>query len=210
VDAIRRADSEVAIARWNLTAQSPGFCEPACAHEQQRLQRDADYARHAVLRDPELVHEHFSYGRTLLHTASGDGNATTVELLLSLGADPNVTDGAATRRCIVWRTSAASQVRKRGPRAAGSGADVNACGGVKRCTPLHMPHGAATSKWPRPCSIAARRFKRRTVLATRLYVAPLIAESSSSRVPTVQGSLILREPLHTVDHVNLDRSLSRF
>jgi len=62
-----------------------------------------------------------------------------VELLLQLGADPNATDagGHTPLYCVGNECSvdgAANIVRV----LAQSGADVNANGGVKRCTPLHM------------------------------------------------------------------------
>jgi hypothetical protein len=48
-----------------------------------------EFVHERVSGEPALVHEHYG-GRTLLHWAAGAGSLSTVELLLRLGADPNV------------------------------------------------------------------------------------------------------------------------
>src|SRR5258708_27431852 len=50
-----------------------------------------DYVREKLLSDPALAQERYS-GRTLLHGAAAAGKLTTVELLLRLGAEPDITD----------------------------------------------------------------------------------------------------------------------
>ncbi|MSV29326.1 MAG: hypothetical protein EXQ52_11395 [Bryobacterales bacterium] len=51
-----------------------------------------DYVNGRLTRDPALTRERYA-GRTLLHEAAAAGRLATVELLLSLGADPNAQDG---------------------------------------------------------------------------------------------------------------------
>jgi hemoglobin len=96
------------------------------------------FAVHAVERDPGLAIGRFN-GRTLLHFASGAGCSEVISLLLRLGTDPNVQDhGGHTPLYRVANECAA----KTGPEIVRAlvraGADVNACGGVTRATPLHM------------------------------------------------------------------------
>ena len=96
------------------------------------------WVRDRIAGDPSLVREHYA-GRTLLHAASACGSFALVELLLRVGADPNVADGgghtalySVANQC--GTSEGASVVRI----LADAGADVNADDGVKRCTPLHM------------------------------------------------------------------------
>jgi len=96
------------------------------------------YVRERLIRDPALVHERYG-GRALLHSASAAGNLATVELLLSLGADPNSkTAGGHTPLYCVGNEcgipGGANVVRALIER----GASVDADDGVKHCTPLHM------------------------------------------------------------------------
>jgi hypothetical protein len=64
-----------------------------------------EYAEREVRDDPALGHVHNRYGRTLLHDASAHGNVQFVELLLGLGADPNVkSSGGHTP--LYWQTNA--------------------------------------------------------------------------------------------------------
>jgi len=98
-----------------------------------------DCVRSRLTSDPALAQERFARGRTLLHAASGQGNLPTVELLLSLGADPNATDegGHAPLYCVGNECSVASGgdvVRA----LVQAGADVNGHTGVKQCGALHM------------------------------------------------------------------------
>ena len=97
-----------------------------------------DYVRAKLTGDPTLARERYA-GRTLLHEAAAAGNPVTVELLLSLGIDPNAPDGgghtplySVGNECAV--EGAATVVRA----LVKAGADVDASDGVKRCTALHM------------------------------------------------------------------------
>jgi truncated hemoglobin YjbI len=96
------------------------------------------FAVDAVERDPSLVTRRFA-GRTLLHFAAGAGCVEMVEALLRLGADANVleTGGHTPLYCAANECGTAA-----GPAIVRAlvqaGADLNACGGVTRATPLHM------------------------------------------------------------------------
>ena len=97
-----------------------------------------DYVRAKLTGDPALVQERFA-GRTLLHDASAVGNLTIVELLLSLGADPNVPDGGSHTPLYSVGNECRVEGAARVVRAlVKAGADVDAGDGVKRCTALHM------------------------------------------------------------------------
>ena len=97
-----------------------------------------DYVRAKLLADPLLAQERYS-GRTLLHGAAAAGDVDTLELLLRLGSDPNVTTagGHTALYCVgnECRSPAGPAVVRALVRA---GARVDACDGVKHCTPLHM------------------------------------------------------------------------
>jgi hemoglobin len=97
-----------------------------------------DYVREKLLDAPDLARERYS-GRTLLHAASAAGDVTTVELLLRLGVDPNVTDagGHTSLYCVgnECRVKAGATVVRVLVQA---GANVDAQDGVKHCTALHM------------------------------------------------------------------------
>jgi hemoglobin len=94
-----------------------------------------ELARARLAADPSLARERYA-GRTLLHEAAAAGDLESVELLMGLGVDVDVPDrgghtplyGAANEGGSVAVVQALVR----------AGADVNACGGVKRCTPLHM------------------------------------------------------------------------
>ncbi len=97
-----------------------------------------DYVRTTLVADPALVHERYN-GRTLLHGAAAAGNLAMVELLLRLGAGPDTKDGgghtplySVANECHV--PGGGDVVRA----LIKAGARVDACDGVKRCTPLHM------------------------------------------------------------------------
>ena len=97
-----------------------------------------DYVGKKLDEAPDLAQERYS-GRTLLHAASAAGEVTTVELLLRLAADPNVTDtgGHTPLYCVGNECRAeggATVVRS----LVQAGANVDAQDGVKHCTALHM------------------------------------------------------------------------
>ena len=92
----------------------------------------------AVESHPFLTTSRFS-GRTLLHFAAGAGSVDVVDTLLRLGAavDAVQAGGHTPLYAVVNEcgTAAGPEIVKALVRA---GADVNACGGVTRATPLHM------------------------------------------------------------------------
>jgi hypothetical protein len=92
----------------------------------------------AVESDPSIKDRHFS-GRTLLHFAAGAGCLEAVALLLRLGVDPNIRDRGEHTPLYCVANECASEA---GPGIVrllvGARADVGACGGVTRATPLHM------------------------------------------------------------------------
>jgi truncated hemoglobin YjbI len=97
-----------------------------------------DYVREKLLADPTLAQERYS-GRTLLHGAAAAGNLATVELLLRLGAGPDITDdgGHTPLYCVAneCKVAGAADVVRALVQA---GASVDARDGVKHCTALHM------------------------------------------------------------------------
>jgi truncated hemoglobin YjbI len=97
-----------------------------------------DYVRDRLLADPALASERYS-GRTLLHGSAAAGNLPIVELLLRLGADPNITDAGGHTPLY----SVANECRVPGAATVvhglvQAGARVDAHDGVKHCTALHM------------------------------------------------------------------------
>jgi hemoglobin len=97
-----------------------------------------DYVRAKLTSDPALAQERYA-GRTLLHQAAAVGSLTTVELLLSLGVDPNTPDsGRHTPLYCVGNECAFESGGKVVRALVQGGADVNARDGVKHCTALHM------------------------------------------------------------------------
>lgn len=104
-----------------------------------------DWVEARVRSRPELVHVRGVIGGTLLHDAARSWNTGFAALLIELGADVNA-------RCVFGHTSlyhAANRYlepRQRTPDdgaalvhlLASHGADVDATGGVKGTTPLHM------------------------------------------------------------------------
>ena len=98
-----------------------------------------EYVREKLLADPALAHERYSRGRTLLHAAAAAGNPGIVTLLLRLGAEPDTREGGghSALYCVAneYKGPAGGDVVRALVQA---GANVDACDGVKHCTPLHM------------------------------------------------------------------------
>ena len=112
-----------------------GLLAVMVGHRQAAL---LDHVHDMLRRRPDLVQARYN-GRTLLHAAAAAGHRRTVELLLLNGADPAATDGGGHTPLYALANECAL------PEGAGiippllaAGADLNVCGGVKRCTPLHM------------------------------------------------------------------------
>ena len=95
-----------------------------------------DFVGRQLTADPSLIKE-FHNGRSLLHFAAASGSVELVKQLLDLGVASDVLDAGGHTPLY----SMANQ-RTANPDIARmlivAGANVNACGGVKRCTPLHM------------------------------------------------------------------------
>lgn len=145
VAAIRRGEAERAIAAMESSILRTRFQRDrsSLAGVLALMMKSRDphllsYVAERLTNDPALVRERYA-GRTLLHEASGQGNLTIVELLLRIGADPNVktTMSHTPLYCLSneYKGSEGGNVVRVLVRA---GANVNACDGVKRCTPLHM------------------------------------------------------------------------
>jgi len=146
VAAIRKGDGDRAVAlvesplvRTGFERDRAGFLSLLALMSGSREAVIEDYARQRLLGDPGLAQERYTSGRTLLHGASGAGSLATVELLLSLGADPNAEDWAGYtpldcvgNECSIAGGGEVVRALVRG------GANVDAQGGVKHCAALHM------------------------------------------------------------------------
>jgi truncated hemoglobin YjbI len=97
-----------------------------------------EYVHEQLRRDPALAQQRYA-GWTLLHNAAGAGRLATVELLLSLGADPNALDGGKhTPLYSLGNECAGAECAEVVRALARGGAELNANDGVCRCTALHM------------------------------------------------------------------------
>jgi len=93
----------------------------------------------ALERDPAIATTGRFGGRTLLHFASGAGCLAVVASLLRLGMHPNILDHGDHTPLYAVANECASAAGPQIVRAlVSASADVNACGGVTRATPLHM------------------------------------------------------------------------
>ena len=145
VTAIKTGDAERAIAlaednalTWYLESNRSVLAQLLASMAATGHEMLLTYVREKLLADRTLVHARFA-GRTLLHTTAAAGEVAMVELLLDLGADPNTTDDGGHAPLY----SLANECNTRGGGLAvrslvQAGAHVDACGGVKRCTALHM------------------------------------------------------------------------
>lgn len=140
VAAIRKGDADLAI---TLAKRCSGLDRAVEAHLLALMivsgrNSMVDYAHRKIIDDPQLARTRYN-GKTLLHTVSAAGNLTMVKLLLDLGVDPNEKDDGGHAPLY----SVGNQCQTEGCESVvralvAAGADVNANGGVKRCTALHM------------------------------------------------------------------------
>jgi truncated hemoglobin YjbI len=145
----------------------------------------------AVERDPAFATRR-SGGRTLLHYASGAGCLEVVASLLRLGTDPDIQQGGGHTPLYCVANQCASETGPEVVRAlVRAGANVNACGGVMRATPLHMAARRGYVEIARAlldcgAAIAARDSKgvtplQRAVNCCRDAVVQLLEERGAAR-----------------------------
>jgi hemoglobin len=139
VAAIRAEDEHAAIALIETDAMESYFQHDRAALLSLLVMMSDEYARRRLAADPTLAQERYSRGRTLLHGMAGEGRLAMVELLLNLGADANATDlGGHTPLYCVGNECSVDTAPDVVRALVQSGAQVNANGGVKHCTALHM------------------------------------------------------------------------
>jgi hemoglobin len=140
VDAVRAGDIERAIAGAEVFSKRNRsvYCGLLALMLRSRNPALLAHLESKIAEDAALVSVRYA-GRTLLHEAASVGDLNIVQKLLQVGADPNVLDGGShaplysvANQCGAPTGAAVVQAL------AGAGADVNANGGVKRCTALHM------------------------------------------------------------------------
>ena len=139
IGAIHAGDDEAALAAAPQFASRPSVFVGLLARMMQSGRPAlVRFVLQAVNGAPSLAARR-SAGRTLLHFAAGAGSVEVVALLLRKGADPDIQDGGrhtplyrAANECA---SAAGPEIVRLLVRA---GANVNACAGVTRSTPLHM------------------------------------------------------------------------
>lgn len=140
VDAVRAGNVEraIAVAEAFSKRNRSVLCGLLALMLRSRDTALLQYVESKIAEDPALVGERYA-GRTLLHEAVAVGELKIVEKLLQAGADPNAMDGGShaplyslANECA--DPSGAAVVRV----IVGAGAKVDANGGAKRCTALHM------------------------------------------------------------------------
>jgi len=137
VAAVRSGDVDRALALADPSCGPSRFAALLAAMIAGRNPALLAYVREHVAADPALVHTRFD-GRTLLHAAAAAGDVDLVNLLLGLGASPNVRDGGGHTPLY----SLGNECQTGGVDVVlalvGAGAAIDADDGVKHCTPLHM------------------------------------------------------------------------
>jgi ankyrin repeat protein len=106
---------------------------------QTRRDRLMDFVVEAVTPAPALGSQRFG-GRTLLHLTCGAGAMRVVTQLLRLGTPPDLLDrgGHTPLYAVANECALAAEGAELVRVLVNAGADVNACGGVTKATPLHM------------------------------------------------------------------------
>ncbi len=155
----------------------------------------------AVSRDPTLSSRRYG-GRTLIHYASGAGCLEVVATLLQLGIDPDIQQRGSHTPLYCVANECASETGPDVVRALlRAGADVNACAGVTRATPLHLAarrgHAAiARALLDAGAAIDARDSKgdtplQRAINCRKAAVVELLVERGAAAIPgraTTSGS----------------------